>query len=245
MDKSLSDSKNYGFWGKLEPIHEFNNLHELFEIEGITFSIKNTLFEVGYDDINLEAKAKQLTQHYIDAWIFNNNRKITIDFNHSWKLKNTGGKLHGLELGDTMRITERVIVKTMTYSIKAMARIVKPGYDSASFFSHTELAEKSLKNEALGKALEYYSQEVIDKHKPLYGIYKAIEVLVAYLSSKGDGIELLGKLAGENKKYVVEIRESTQHQRHARTLARKLLNEAECRERTKKLISAFSDSLTI
>ena len=244
-NKSLSDITDYGFRGAIEPSIEFKDFSDDFVIDGISFRVHNNLFEVGYNDKNLEEKAIRLAKNYINVWIFNNNIKIKIDFNHTWKLKDDGGKFHNLELKDSVRVSERVIIKTMTYSIKAMARIVNPKFDSKAFSSYTELAEKSLLSEALQKAIAYYSQEILDKERPLYGVYKALEVLINELSEKGDGRELLAKLVGKNKKYVSDIMESTQHQRHDKTKARKLLSDADCRERTKELILAFANNITI
>jgi len=50
-------------------------------------------------------------------------------------------------------------------------------------------------------------------------------------------------LANHAEKYVSDVRETTQLTRHARTQARQLLTDAECRERARILIDAFAKSI--
>jgi len=105
------------------------------------------------------------------------------------------------------------------------------------------LIGKGCKNNALRMAIEFYSEEVVDDKRPLYGIYKALEVLIKELKERylGKGREKLGKITGKSKKFVVDILESAQLQRHAVTSAWELLTEEECIRRTKIIIQAYAD----
>jgi hypothetical protein len=47
--------------------------------------------------------------------------------------------------------------------------------------SYPALVKKSQISPALAKALPYFSAEVVDDERPLYGIYKAVEALCEWL----------------------------------------------------------------
>lgn len=83
---------------------------------------------------------------------------------------------------------------------------------------------------------------MVGDDRPLYGIYKALEALTSAVGS--DGRALLGALAGEDKKFVSDVMETAQTTRHhAHPNARALLSEGECRERARRLIDAYAQSL--
>jgi len=69
-------------------------------------------------------------------------------------------------------------------SCEVKARIVGKS-DSASFLANQSLVEKNLKDETLKQALGFYSEKVVDEKRPLYGIYKALEVLIDKLRTGG------------------------------------------------------------
>ena len=112
-----------------------------------------------------------------------------------------------------------------------------------SVLNNTEMVKKCIKDRSLSKALRLYAEEVAEERRSLYGIYKIIEELAANLREVGggDGSQLLGKLAGHSKKYIKDLKQSTQHKRHARTQARKVLSEEECRKRVKIIIEAYAN----
>lgn len=236
--------KLFGFKGSIEPAPIIKGLNEKWEQNGISFSIEDGVFEVKFSNKEEEEKALGIAKLFIQTWNFQHNTRLSVNFNHFWRPKDDGGIAHNLNLSDSIKITDRLIT-THTVSFQVKARIVGRS-DSASFFTNQSLVEKSLQDERLKEALEFYSEEVVDEKRPLYGIYKALEVLIEKLkagSRKEDGMEVLGNLAGKNKKYVEEVIETTQKQRHAKTSARRLLSEQECRDRAKVLIEAYANSI--
>jgi hypothetical protein len=100
-----------------------------------------------------------------------------------------------------------------------------------------------MQNEILNLALKYFNEEGIDSSKPLYGIYKALEIISKNLGK--NGWKKLAKLAGENEKFISEITETAQIDRHSKGYqnVKKVLTEKECQERSQKLIKAYADSI--
>lgn len=229
--------KFFGFKGAIIPPVVVNDLTENWEQDGISFSINDGIFEVNFSSEQEEGKAREIADLFIKAWGFNHGTKLSVDFNHSWKPKENGKNFHSVSLHETVKVYDRVIVHRV--SSTARARIIGKG-DSSSFFANQSLVEKCLKDEGLKKALEFYSEEVIDNEKPLYGIYKALEILSKSLrTNKINGRKALGKLANESEGYVDDVMQTTQRQRHAITQAKNLLSEQECKERAKILIDAY------
>lgn len=242
------EQKLFGFNGTIIPTSAVKDLNDEWEQNGIFFSIQNGVFEITFSSKKEEEKALCIAKLFIQAWNFRHDTKLTVNFNHFWEPKDNGDTVHDLSLTENVKLTERVIMTHITthkLSCGIMARIVNK-FDSASFFADQSLVEKCVKDESLRRVLEFYSEEVVDEKRSLYGIYKALEILIEKLKAggnKGDGMEALGKLTGETKKYVEEVIESTQSQRHAITPARSLLSEQECRNRARRLIEAYADSI--
>ena len=232
--------KLYGFKGNITPNSVIGDLDEEWEHDGISLSVKNGVFEINYLDKDEEDKARKIADTYLYAWSLKHNTKINADFNHSWGPKEDGGKNLKISLSENIKVSDRVIVNQVSFDVKA--RIVGK-FDSSSFVNEQELVEKSINNESLRKALEFFSEEVVDEKRPLYGVYKAIEELTHALGGSRKGREALGRLAGCGKRYVSELMGSTQHQRHAKTKARKIFSEHECRSRANELIEAYADSI--
>jgi hypothetical protein len=115
-------------------------------------------------------------------------------------------------------------------------------HDSASPANDTSMVNKALKDKTLKNALHYFSEEVVDDDRPLYGVYKALEVIAHHLGRR-DGWRQLGVLAGQNEAFVTDIRQTTQLQRHAVTSAHRRLTDDECKELAKILIHAYANSL--
>lgn len=238
--------KLFGFKGSITPSSVIKDLSEEWEQDGISFSIKDGVFEAKYFDKSEEEKALLIANLFIKTWNFQHNTRLTPNFNHFWEPKENGGMAHSLSLSDSVKVTDRVIITpTIAHrvSFEVKAKIVGK-YDSASFLTNQLLVEKSLKDKSLKEAIEFYSEEVVDEKRPLYGVYKALEVLINKLRAGGkekDGMEALGKLAGKSWKYADEVKERTQLQRHAVTPARNILSEQECRDRAKVLIEAYAN----
>lgn len=240
--------KFFGFRGSVTPSSVIQDLSEEWEQDGISFSVKDEVFKAKYFNKSEEEKALLIANLFIKTWNFKHNTRLTVNFNHFWGLKEGGGVAHNLILSDTVKVTDRVITTraiTHRLSFEVKARIVGKS-DSASFLANQLLVEKSLKDKSLKEALEFYSEEVVDEKRPLYGVYKALEVLIEKLRNGGKkevGMEVLGKLAGKNKKYIEEVKQRTQLQRHAVTSAKSILSEQECRDRAKLLIEAYANSI--
>ena len=233
------EEKLFGFRGAIVPSSVVKNLTEEWEQHGISFNIKEGVFEVRFSSESDEERARDLANLFVNAWSFQQGTKLSVEFNHSWKPKSNGGSFHSLVIQDTVKFSDRLTIVNSVITT-AKARIIKKS-DSASFVANRSMVEKCLNDKNLKRALEFYSNEVVDDERPLYGIYKALEELTEKLKNKGmDGRDALAKLAGKNKKYVDEVMETTQHQRHAITVARKLLSEQECRSRAKVLLDSYA-----
>jgi len=143
-----------------------------------------------------------------------------------------------------LKVSERVQVRVNQATITGKARIVtKEMHDSASFTNDSTLANKILADATLRDALKYYADEVLDAERPLYGIYKAIEVITDKLGKNGR--RDLAAMIGEGKSYVDDLMETTQLTRHAVTSARHRISEDTCRQRAHRLIEAYATATTI
>ena len=237
--------KPFGFRGSITPPSLIKDLNEEWELEGISFSVKNGVFEAEFSDKKDKEKALLIANSFIATWNFRHNTKLTVNFNHSWEPKDDGNVTHSLNLSETVKVTDRVITEqTIAHrvSFEVKARIVGRS-DSASFLANQSLVEKSLKDKTLRQALGFYSEEVVDEKRPLYGVYKALEVLIDKLGKGKKGMKALGKLADKGWKYVDEAKERTQLQRHALSPARDLLSEQECKDRVSLLIESYANSI--
>lgn len=233
-------NKPFGLRAELQG-YPWKDITEEFVTDGITIKIYSGLIEVGYDKQVDEMKARRLAKLYIHSQSLRIGRRLTAVFNHSWTTKAADGSFHSVNVSDTVTASDRV--RTNQVTITGKANIVKPQvHDSASFTNDTAMVEKALRYPALEEALEYFTEEVVDDERPLYGVYKSVEKLTHELGK--DGRKTLGLLAGKNEKYVSEVMETTNTKRHAVSPARKLLSDEECIERAKLLINAYAASLS-
>lgn len=240
--KNNNSDKLFGFRGVINPSSLVQDLIDEWNQDGIFFSVKEGVFEVKFTNEKDEEMAQKLAKSHIAAWNFRNDTKLTVDFNHSWKPKDNSS-FHIIGLKDSVKAIDRIIVNTTSFTVGA--RVVSKS-DSASFLFNQPLVEKSIKDEILSKALNFYSEEVVDEKRPFIGIYKALEVLIDKLKANGekkDGMKVLAELAGKSMKYVDDVMQTAQHQRHAKTAVKISLSEQECKSRAKTLIDAYADSI--
>ena len=110
------------------------------------------------------------------------------------------------------------------------------------------LFEKARKYSALKSILYYFDEEVLDDEQPLYGIYKALEAIISYYQetyklSETEARKKVAALAGQPLSYINDVIQTTQVKRHHKTLARRKLDDNECRNRAHLLIDLFARSL--
>ena len=237
-------NKEFGAQGHIENF-PFRDLNEtVLDKDGVIIEVKDGIMYVEADTENLLESAIMYADLYLAIWTKRQNLKVTVDFNHKWKLNKNGGKDINLEFNDSVSVIDRVQTKTFVsdVSIQGRARIISQEmHDSASFLNDTSVFYKALNHPVLKQALLYFSEEVVDAKKPLYGIYKAIEAITNHLGKSGR--EKLAKLAGQPANYVNDIMETTQTERHDKTHASRKLDDDECKRRAKDLIDIFSNSL--
>lgn len=241
------EDKNFGFRGTVTPSYLVKDVEESWSEEGIYFTIKEGIFTVSYDNKEDELKARKLADIYLKAASFKKGIPITAEFNNSWSVTKRG-KDFSLNLEDRVATTERLIVKTMRYNTKGKARIVSGYYDSALFNNNKEFVIKCLKDDSLYEAITFFDEEVLDSKKPLVGAYKALEILEKAMSQKDDNLsnkEKLGRLVGKGESYIDKLKQSMQGQRHARTHAKQILNEQDCRNGVRELIEAYSNEISL
>jgi hypothetical protein len=240
-------NKPFGTQGDIDNF-PFKDLQETFyDQDGIEIEVQDGIMFIGVDDENKLDTAKELACLYLSIWTERQNIKVGADFNHKWRANSQGGKDHFLELHDTAKVTDRVQIRTVTHqvTIKGSARIVtQEMHDNASFTNDSAMLKKALKYPALKSALFHFSQEIVDDERPLYGVYKALDAIIAHLDIKEKkGRKKLADLAGQSFSYVDDVMQTTQTKRHNKTNATRKLDDIECNQRAKTLIDAFSNSL--
>lgn len=236
-------NRPYGFTGTIFPKSVCENTNENFTVDNIQISIKDCVFEVGYDDINDEDKARLVPQLFINSWMLRNNVKLKVDFNASWKMNAQGGKDIKIHLSDAGKVRAVLHSPTVITTVKKknMTYVVKNRGSNYDFSHDKKTVEKALKDSTLQKALLFFANEVVEDDRPLYGIYKALEVITDHLP--GDGRRELARLVDQKKDYVSDIMETANYHRHSKPQGRNKLSESECRERARKLIEAYANSL--
>lgn len=228
----------YGLRGELRPKYPFEDHVEELSVDGMKVIVENGVISISYDSESDEVHAGEIIKQLLHIWSFRNEVKITADLNQRWHLEPQGNKNISLSLSEEIKATDFVLVTTI--SSERNAKITgKAAYDSRNFENDLVMLTKSSKDASLKKALEFYYEEVIDSKRPLYGVYKAVEELYKNLG----GMDKLANLAGKNKKYVEDIKQTAETTRHARTLGKKKLSLEECKERAKTLIEAYARSI--
>ena len=236
-------NKKYGFEGTVNPTSISKGFSEHWEENNIVCSIENTVFKVEFDNEEQEEAARETANLFISFWNFKNNTHLTVDFNHSWRPGENNCKNSSLKLSESL--TLRDTFETIHKASSERGIYVVGKFKSNSFVENSLLVEKALKDEALRQSIEFYSEEVTDSKRPLYGIYKAVESLTKHLDKEypRKGRAILGKLAGKDKRFVDEVMQSTEFQRHSNPEAKEKLSDEECKNRTKTLILAYADSI--
>lgn len=235
--------KAFGAQGKIENF-PFRDLNETLDDKDGVIEVKDGVMYVGADSLVLLDSAIESAHLHLAIWTERQNLKITVDFNHKWKLNTNGGKDIALEFNDTVKVIDRIQIKTITHdvSIQGKARIItQEMHDSASFKNNFPVFYKALEHPVLKQALLHFSEEVVDVKRPLYGVYKALEAITKHLGKSGR--KKLANLAGQPDSYVEDIMETTQTERHNKTDGSRKLDDDECKRRAKNLIDIFSNSL--
>lgn len=225
-------SKPYGIRGELSEPEVFKTHKEKWTKDGIDFLIENSCIEIGFDNPDQEELAREIADNYVLAWSIKNNCSLKIEYNISWE-PNSGKRLIKMGLEDKVDLSEHITTVTSDRKMHIVGTS-----DSISFIENEDLVNKSLSDSILAEALKYYSEEIVGDDNPLYGIYKSIEVI-----KKSVGTKILAKIAGVNKKYISDVMQTTQIKRHAVHKARRILTDGECKERAKKLILAYAESI--
>ncbi len=233
----------FGFQGAIRSSAAFDGPIDTFTLDSITVTVEGGVFSVGYQREDQEQEARRLAGALIDTWMFRHNAKVSVDFNQSWRVEADGHRSVFVHLHAEGRAGAAAYA-TLTERDEHgndITRVINP----SSFANDQGLAEKACRDRTLEMALHYFTREVIEDERPLYGIYKAIEEVTAHLAAlhTTNGRTYLGQLAGHDKKFVDDLMETTQLQRHARTHAKRRLSDEECHARAKMLIEAYAQSL--
>ncbi len=238
-------NKRFGAQGEIVGF-PFRDLQETFYNQnGIELEIKDGVLYVGVEDRSKLDEAKERGQLHLSAWSARHDIKLSVTFNHTWETNTQGGQDHSLTLEDRARAIDRVQVQVTTHQIQLpMSYVVVPQQtrDSASFTNDEVMVQKALRHPVLKSTLLYYSQEVVDDERPLYGVYKALEAMIESLSGR-DRRRELARLAGEPRSYVDDVMQTAQVRRHHSTPGTRRLSDEECRQRAKVLIEAFANSV--
>jgi hypothetical protein len=224
--------------GTISPADFFHNHSESFAHDRFQIKCEGGVLEINYEDPALEDKARELAHTYVAALSLLQLRRFTLQLSQPPRMDYNGVLCVSVEDSGTIRASESVRI-TAASSLPSGEEKVMEIYDSRNLHNAKDLVTKALKCPPLQKALEYFAQEVVDDERPLYGIFKALEVLAKDLGKNGR--EELGRMAERDKKYVDEVFETTQIARHSSGYdARQKLSAPECRERARELILAYS-----
>ena len=235
----------YGIRGSIKPegYFEEDNPDTLFN--GFEISVRNSIIEIGFTNEEEIEEARLSATCFLNAWSFRNNIMLKVDWNSFWKPNSNGGKDTHMALSSSVLLGDHIEANiTSMRTIEGTARIVSSSaYDSKEIKNDFELAEKSIQDKTLRDALKYFNDEVLNTYSPLYGIYKAIELIASHLKSKHkNGYDALAEIANQSSKYVDELKETTQLDRHAITQARKHFGYEEAKKRARVLIEAYAKS---
>jgi hypothetical protein len=228
----------FGIEGRIEgpPIPE---LSEKYTLDDMTIELRGNTFRAGYNDPSQQQPAERLVRISIDALATVHNTRLHPAFDRAWSMNLQGQTQYTVELAATIAssggLQGRVQV-TGQRSAPASVELAR-SVDTPVM----ALVQKAEKDPALREALRYFNEEVLDSKRPLYGVYKALEILTGSLGGGKKGRIALGKLARVDKLYVDKIMETTQQQRHATTSARCHFTEEECKAGAKMLIEAYAD----
>ena len=238
-------NRPHGVRGEIQRF-PFKDMHQtVYNQGGIEIEVNDGVLSVGVDDRDDLEAAKELAQLYLSAWSARHNIRLSVTFNHAWKTNQEGGQDHSLTLQDQVKVLDRVQIQRTTHQIQvplSYAVVTEEMRDTASFTNDEVLVQKAARHSALKSALLYYSQEVVDDERPLYGVYKAIEAMIGSLNGR-DGRRDLANMAGQPRSYVDDVMQTTQVRRHHSTTGIRKLSDEECRERAKHLIDVFANSL--
>lgn len=230
----------FGFRGVIKPVEPFRNHKETFAFGPYQISFEEGLFEIGYDDSTLAIEAQSVAARHISALGFSKNLKFSLELNQSWEKHTDGTTLLKIFLYDEIHMTDDLRL-TSSALTDGESRIIAT-YDSRNLSNESELVQKSFSDAALGKAMQYFSEEVVGDDRPLYGIYKALEALAQALG----GREQLAKLVGQPTEYVSAVMQTAQTTRHHNDPNAKLvLTEQECRDRARGLILSYANSIKL
>lgn len=242
-------NKLFRFRGTINPAPAFTDVTDSINYDNnIIISIKDGIFEIGFDKEENKTEALKIAENYINSWMLRNRIKIDVDFNQTWKPNINNNKDIGLRLNENLSMSDRILSTTMKVGC---GYFVINKNDSYAFHNDTDMVKKAQKDETLSLALKYYT-ETLDHGQVMAGIHKAIEQITIHLDKINNnrlGREELAKMTGENKKYVDELMEGVQERRHSFAwLSRKPckpLDEQESIFRAKKLIEAYAKSITL
>jgi hypothetical protein len=176
-------NKPFGAQGEITNF-PFKDLHETFYNQGgVELEINNGVLYAGVDDETDLEEAKDLARRYLAAWSERQQIKTSVDFNHTWKTNSQGNENHSLEFGESVKPGERLQMQTTTHQVTIHGKasiVTQQMHDSASFTNDAAIVQKAQKYAALRDALLYYNEEIVDDDRPLYGVYKALEAIIAY-----------------------------------------------------------------
>jgi hypothetical protein len=232
--------RKVGLKGELKPSHLFEELKESFNIDTpsvvVSVEVSNGVLEVGFDDERDEKVVRAAVSNLIRSWSFIHDTKILLDLNQKWCRKENGKRDVFVALTEQIKVYDRIRINKVLLGLSYVVKLAV--FDNNSFKNDLRIFRKSLKDEHLQKALIFFYEEVVQDERPLYGIYKAMEVLCCKV-----GRDQLASLAGKSHQYVDDLMQTAQVERHSSTKARRKFSDQECMKRARILIQAYANSI--
>ena len=240
----------FGIEGRMLPLNESNLGHYTNTFNNIRVTITGGIIKVEFNQQEDFEEGKNLGHDVLLAYAFERNTSLSIDWFSSWKPSQKGGRDINLEIKEAVFATDffdATIVKT--HHQKGVARIEKDFQAVKSYDSIGEKVSKMRSNSTLKQVMEYYNNEVVRDDMPLYGTYKAIECIASHLGSDTTkpklevGYSKLADLAEKPLRFVKDLQETAQHQRHSATNCRMHFDNQEAKVRARFLIDCFTKSV--
>jgi hypothetical protein len=216
-------------------------LDESFHVADMHVEVEKNVIRVGFERADQEPEARRVAAVLTDSCGFKHGVKPVLMIDRTWRPSADGHRVYAVLVSVAMAAGASMTVTGIVTDAQGNA-VVMPAAHPRTFKGCDMLAFAALADPSLSRALHFFTKEVIDDDRPLYGIYKALEELAAQLTSTsgGDGWTALARLVGRPKSFVEDVKETTQLTRHARTSARRRLTDAECRARAQQLIQEYA-----
>ena len=106
---NTATDKPFGIRGGLTPPEAFKDIKNDIPYDGgVIVSVHDKIIEVGYDREEDKEHAEKIAHDHLVLWSFRNGIKVEALLNMSWKPNANGHRDIGIELHETVKVSERI-----------------------------------------------------------------------------------------------------------------------------------------